>query len=148
MSASDNYIAEVKARLLDIYNALQSHTRLTDDDRMSTCWQNVATCVDLLWEYRAVNPRFPSGAEAWYEKDLATRAVLEIIRDQVKPLLAAAEKDMGRFNAHVQEQLVGLRSYVEAGWRPVQRKGPVPQEGRMEEIEHMQTLLRRLEVLK
>ena len=91
---------------------------------------------------------FPKGAEAWYEKDLAGWAVLILIRDKVKPLLQAAQEDMRRFNAHVQEQLVGLTSYVEAGWCPVQREGPVPQEGRMEEIEHMQTLLRRLEVLK
>ena len=140
MSASDNYIAHIKARLLEIYKALQSH-RSTEADRMSTCWQNVATCVDLLWEYS-------DGTVAWYEKDLAGWRVLQIIRDQVNPLLQAAETDMGRFNAHVQTLLVGLRSYVEAGWRPVQCKVPVLQSGRMEEIEHMQTLLRRLEVLE
>ena len=149
MSASDEYIAEVKTRILGMYKEMQAQNT-TFDDRLSTCYQNVAKCVELFWQYRAVNPRISKGKEDWFDKDLAGWRVLQLIRDSVKPLLLAAEQDMGRFNAHVQTELVGLRAYVEAGWRPVkpeQREGPVLEEGRMEAIEHMQTLLRRMQEL-
>ncbi len=149
MSASDKYIAEVKTRILGMYKELQAQNT-TLDDRLSTCYQNVAKCVELFWTYRAVNPKFPKGKEDWFDKDLAGWRVLELVRDEVKPLLLAAEQDMGRFNAYVQRQLVGLRAYVDAGWRPVepvQREGPVDQQGGMDAITGMQTLLRRMQEL-
>ena len=122
MSLSDVYIEQVKKNILDMYKELQAqHT--TFDDRLSTCYQNVAKCVELFWTYRAVNPRFPKGKEDWFDKDLAGWRVLELIRDEVKPLLETAVRDMGRFNAYVQRKLVGLSTYVEAGWRPLQVSG-------------------------
>ena len=149
MSASDEYIAEVKTRILGMYKELQAQDT-TFDDRLSTCYKNVVKCVELFWQYRAVNPKFPKGKEDWFDKGLAGWRVLELVREQVKPLLQAAEADMGRFNAYVQRKLVELRAYVEAGLRPVeavQREGPVQQEGRMHEIDHIQTLLRRMREL-
>ena len=149
MSASDRYIAEVKTRILGMYKELQAQN-MRGGDTLSTCYQNVARCVELFWTYRAVNPRIPKGKHDWFDKDLPGWRVLILVRDEVKPLLLAAEADMGRFNADVQKELVGLRAYVEAGWRavePAQREGPVLEEGRMEAIEHIQTLLRRMQEL-
>ena len=40
-------------------------------------------------------------------------------------MLEAAEADRGRYNAYVQRQLVGLRSYIEKWWQsPVNTESP------------------------
>ena len=142
MSASDEYIARyiagVKTLVLGMYKALQWHA--TEDDRLSTCFANVAKCVELLWEYRVVDRSgFPElwfvkcefGMVAqekgeWFEKDLAGWAALIIIRDQVQPLLQTAKEDVGRFNAYVRGRLDGLNAYVVGVGRAIE---PAQMEG-------------------
>lgn len=143
MSASEKHIAHIAGLIAGVQNLVLGMHKALDwhvagDDRLSTCFVNVAKCVELLWEYRAVDrtgvPELwfvrcefgwvAQGKGEWFEKDLTSDAALIIIRDQVQPLVEAARKDALLFkNVYLRDRLDGLHVYVvhvgraiEAGW--------------------------------
>jgi hypothetical protein len=101
--------------------------------------------MKLFWVYRPVNMHLPKGASDWFQKDMSVAGELVVIRDQLIPMLAAAELlgsaegQRPAFDLYARGRLLTFKEYVSSYWNPTKVA--------MGAEANMQTLMGRLNVL-
>jgi hypothetical protein len=117
-SASERYVGEVITKILEVYKDVD--LTCSRAEFLTLPCKNVFKCVQLLWRLESVNQHSWNG-KRWGEKYHGQRDayVLDIIGNEVRPLLAAAVADNGLANALLQSKIVALRAFVETGWSDV-----------------------------
>jgi hypothetical protein len=111
-SASERYVGEVMTKILEVWEEVDL-TSSTAEFVSLPC-MNVLKCVKLLWRYGPVNHTGGRWSEKYHGRRDAY--VLDIIGQEVRPLLAAA---VGLANALLQSRIAALRAFVETGWSDV-----------------------------